>query len=67
MDDFMPATVVGYSEWPKTPELLGAAGNGRRDRWTYRKDWFARPEIQAESRRRMAATLALLKLGMNSN
>ena len=33
MDDFMPATVVGYSQWPKnTPELLGAAGDGRRDR-----------------------------------
>ena len=30
MDDFMPATVVGYSEWPKnTTELLGVAGNGR--------------------------------------
>ena len=33
MADFVPATVVGYSEWPKnTDELLGAAGHGRRGR-----------------------------------
>ena len=31
MSDFMPATVEGYSTWPKgTQELLGAAGHGRR-------------------------------------
>ncbi len=33
MDDFLPATVYAYSTWPKgTPELLGAAGDGRRPR-----------------------------------
>ena len=30
MSDFAPATVYAYSTWPKgTPELLGAAGDGR--------------------------------------
>jgi multiple sugar transport system substrate-binding protein len=49
MDDFMPATVLGYSEWPKNspnywalPAMADAVG------WTYRKDWFSRPEIRAE-------------------
>jgi multiple sugar transport system substrate-binding protein len=49
MDDFMPATVLGYSEWPKNspnywalPAMADAVG------WTYRKDWFAKPELRAE-------------------
>jgi len=59
MDDFMPATVLGYSEWPKNspnywalPAMADAVG------WTYRKDWFARPEIrsafQAKYKRELA-------------
>ena len=33
MEDFIPATVTGYAEWPKgTPELLGPAGLRRRGR-----------------------------------
>jgi len=49
MTDFAPATVVGYAEWPKNspnywalPAMADAVG------WTYRKDWFAKPELQAE-------------------
>jgi len=49
MTDFAPATVVGYAQWPKNspnywalPAMADAVG------WTYRKDWFARPELQAE-------------------
>lgn len=49
MDDFLPATVTGYAEWPKNtsnyyalPAYADVVG------WTYRKDWFDRPEIQAE-------------------
>ena len=49
MDDFVPATVLGYSEWPKNspnywalPAMADAVG------WTYRKDWFAKPELRAE-------------------
>ena len=48
MEDFVPATVVGYSEWPKnTPNYWALPAFGDVVGWTYRKDWFERPEIQA--------------------
>ncbi|MCA3454301.1 MAG: extracellular solute-binding protein [Rhodobacter sp.] len=48
MSDFVPATVTGYSEWPKgTPNYWALPAFGDVVGWTYRKDWFARPEIQA--------------------
>src|SRR6266403_4601416 len=53
MDDFMPATVVGYSQWPKnTPNYWALPAMGDAIGWTYRKDWFARPEIQAEFKKK---------------
>jgi multiple sugar transport system substrate-binding protein len=49
MADFIPATVTGYSEWPKgTPNYYALPAFGDVVGWTYRKDWFERPEIQAE-------------------
>jgi multiple sugar transport system substrate-binding protein len=49
MEDFMPATVVGYSEWPKnTPNYWALPAMGDVVGWTYRKDWFSRPELQKE-------------------
>jgi multiple sugar transport system substrate-binding protein len=49
MDDFVPATVTGYSQWPKNtanywalPAMADAVG------WTYRKDWFSRPKTYDE-------------------
>ncbi|MEM9147971.1 MAG: extracellular solute-binding protein [Pseudomonadota bacterium] len=49
MDDFIPATVTGYSEWPKgTPNYWALPAFGDVVGWTYRKDWFGRPELQAE-------------------
>jgi multiple sugar transport system substrate-binding protein len=49
MDDFIPATVTGYSEWPKnTPNYWALPAFGDVVGWTYRKDWFERPELQAE-------------------
>ena len=49
MKDFIPATVTGYSEWPKnTPNYWALPAFGDVVGWTYRKDWFSRPEIQAE-------------------
>ena len=49
MSDFMPATVVGYSEWPKnTPNYSALPAMGDVVGWTYRKDWFERPELQKE-------------------
>ena len=49
MDDFVPATVLGYSQWPKnTPNYWALPAMADAVGWTYRKDWFSRPEIQAE-------------------
>jgi len=59
MADFMPATVLGYAEWPKhspnywaLPAMADAVG------WTYRKDWFARPEIRAAFQQKYNRELA---------
>ncbi|MFN7168720.1 MAG: ABC transporter substrate-binding protein [Pannonibacter sp.] len=49
MSDFIDATVTGYSEWPKgTPNYWALPAFGDVVGWTYRKDWFARPELRAE-------------------
>ena len=68
MADFIPATVTGYAEWPKnTPNYWALPAFGDVVGWTYRKDWFERPEIreafQAEYGRELGvpATLAELK------
>lgn len=57
MDAFVPATVTGYSEWPKgTPNYWSLPAFGDVVGWTYRKDWFERPESRPPSRKRPAAT-----------
>ncbi|MCK4502141.1 MAG: carbohydrate ABC transporter substrate-binding protein, partial [Desulfuromonadales bacterium] len=49
MDDFLPATVTGYAEWPKnTPNYWALPAYADVVGWTYRKDWFSRPELQKE-------------------
>ena len=49
MDDFIPATVTGYSEWPKnSPNYWALPAYADVVGWTYRKDWFDRPELQKE-------------------
>ena len=59
MDDFLPATVVGYSEWPKnTPNYWALPAMGDVVGWTYRKDWFARPELQKEFKEKYGWDLA---------
>ena len=59
MDDFVPATVVGYSEWPKnTPNYWALPAMGDVVGWTYRKDWFARPDLQAEFKKKYNRDLA---------
>src|ERR1700687_4421810 len=59
MGDFIPATVLGYSEWPKnTPNYWALPAMGDAIGWTYRKDWFARPEIQAEFKKKFGRDLA---------
>ena len=59
MDDFVPATVVGYSEWPKnTPNYWALPAMGDVVGWTYRKDWFAKPELQKEFKEKYGWDLA---------
>jgi multiple sugar transport system substrate-binding protein len=59
MTDFAPATVVGYAEWPKnTPNYWALPAMADAVGWTYRKDWFAKPEIQAEFKKKFNRDLA---------
>jgi multiple sugar transport system substrate-binding protein len=59
MSDFMPATVLGYSEWPKnTPNYWALPAMGDSVGWTYRKDWFSRPELRAEFKKKNGHDLA---------
>jgi multiple sugar transport system substrate-binding protein len=59
MKDFMPATVTGYSEWPKnTPNYYALPAMGDAVGWTYRKDWFSRPEIRKEFKEKHNRELA---------
>jgi multiple sugar transport system substrate-binding protein len=58
MADFIPATVTGYSEWPKgTPNYWALPAFGDVVGWTYRKDWFAHPELQAEFKKKYGRAL----------
>src|SRR5260370_13270133 len=62
MDDYMPATVVGYSEWPKnSPNYWALPAMGDAVGWTYRKDWFARPEVQTDFKAKYGRGLAAPK------
>jgi multiple sugar transport system substrate-binding protein len=62
MEDFIPATVVGYAEWPKnSPNYWALPAFGDVVGWTYRKDWFSRPELQAEFKTKYGRDLAVPK------
>lgn len=62
MSDFIPATVTGYAEWPKgTPNYWALPAFGDVVGWTYRKDWFERPELQAEFKEKYGRDLAAPK------
>jgi multiple sugar transport system substrate-binding protein len=59
MTDFAPATVTGYAEWPKnTPNYWALPAMADALGWTYRKDWFAKPEVQAEFKKKHNRDLA---------
>jgi multiple sugar transport system substrate-binding protein len=59
MSDFAPATVTGYAEWPKsTPNYWALPAMADAVGWTYRKDWFGKPEIQAEFKKKHSRDLA---------
>lgn len=60
MDDFLPATVTGYAEWPKnTPNYYALPAYADVVGWTYRKDWFDRPEIQKEFKEKYGRDLGV--------
>lgn len=60
MADFIPATVAGYAEWPKgTPNYWALPAFGDVVGWTYRKDWFERPELQAEFKEKYGRDLGV--------
>lgn len=62
MGDFIPATVTGYSEWPKgTPNYWALPAFGDVVGWTYRKDWFDRPELQKEYKAKYGLDLDIPK------
>jgi len=53
MNDFSPATVYAYSTWPKGSKnyyALPAMGDALA--WAYRKDWFDRPELKSEFKKK---------------
>ncbi len=67
MDAFIPATVTGYAEWPKgTPNYWALPAFADVVGWTYRRDWFERPELRDEFRamhgRDLAAPATLAEL-----
>ena len=59
MADFAPATVEGYSTWPKgTKNYYALPAMGDAVAFTYRKDWFGRPELKAEFKQKYGRDLA---------
>jgi multiple sugar transport system substrate-binding protein len=68
ISDFAPATVTGYAEWPKgTPNYWALPAMGDALGWTYRKDWFAKPELQAEFKKKHNRDLARRRPGPSSS
>lgn len=60
MDDFIPATVTGYAEWPKnTPNYWALPAFGDVVGWTYRRDWFEREELRAEFKEKYGRDLGV--------
>ena len=59
MSDFVEASVTGYSEWPKhTPNYYALPAMGDAVGWVYRRDWFARPDLQVEFKKKHGRVLA---------
>lgn len=62
MKDFIPATVTGYAEWPKnTPNYWALPAYADVVGWTYRKDWFSKPELKAEFKKTYGYDLGIPK------
>ncbi len=62
VSDFVDATVLGYSEWPKhSPNYWALPAMGDAVGWTYRKDWFAKPELRKEFKTKFGRELTAPK------
>jgi multiple sugar transport system substrate-binding protein len=62
MGDFIPATVTGYAEWPKnTPNYWALPAYADVVGWTYRKDWFSRPALKTEFKKKFGYDLGIPK------
>jgi len=58
MNDFLPSTVNAYSTWPKgTKNYYALPAMGDALGWVYRKDWFARTELQTEFKQKHGRAL----------
>jgi multiple sugar transport system substrate-binding protein len=59
INDFSPSTVEGYSTWPKNSANYWAVpAMGDAVAWTYRNDWFARPEIKRDFKAKFGREIA---------
>jgi multiple sugar transport system substrate-binding protein len=62
MGDFIPATVTGYAEWPKnTPNYWALPAYADVVGWTYRKDWFSKPALKSEFKKKFGYELSIPK------
>ena len=62
MDQFLDSAVYAYSTWPKgTPNYYALPLMSDALGWVYRKDWFARPELQAEFKKKYGRALEVPK------
>ncbi len=62
INSFLPATVYAYSTWPKgTPNYWVLPAMGDALGWIYRKDWFSKPELQAEFKQKNGYDLGVPK------
>jgi multiple sugar transport system substrate-binding protein len=62
MSDFAPATVYAYSTWPKgSTNYWALPAMGDANGWVYRKDWFAKPELKSEFKKKYNRDLAAPK------
>src|SRR6201988_899189 len=62
MSDFIPATVEGYSTWPKGSKNYWALpAMGDPVGFTHRRSWFAKPELQQEFKSKYGRQLAAPK------
>lgn len=62
INSFLPATVYAYSTWPKgTPNYWALPAMADALGWIYRKDWFSKPELQAEFKQKNGYDLGVPK------